>query len=154
MCNLLLGWTGNSWESVISTPSSNNSVCTWRVTMLYLPEPRAESQGCHSLVISWETLLFSLVGESEVCAHTEGWILGNFCEQEVSQQKALFRAESLQLCYLMLWELSCFTQLCWFLGTCVALSVSPPADCSGAGLVPKPCSAPASPLTWFSLTAY
>lgn len=35
--------------------------------MLYLPESSAESQGCHSLVISWETLPFSLVGECEVC---------------------------------------------------------------------------------------
>lgn len=39
-------------------------------------------------------------------------------------------------------------------GSWVTLSVSPPADCSGAGLVLKPCSAPASLLTWFSLTAY
>lgn len=46
-------------------------------------------------------------------------ISAGVCEQEVSQQKELFRAESLQLGYLMLWELSCFTQLSWFLGMCV-----------------------------------
>lgn len=79
-------------------------------------------------------------------------ISAGVCEQEVSQQKELFRAESLQLGYLMLWELSCFTQL--VLGyVCVTLCVSPPVDCSGAGLLLKLCSAPASQLTCFSLTA-
>lgn len=80
VCNLSsLGWTGNSWESIISTHSSNNSVCTWKETMLYLPESSAESQGCHTLVISWETLLFSLVGECEVCTCAGDWTPGNFC---------------------------------------------------------------------------
>lgn len=54
-------------------------------------------------------------------------ISAGVCEQEVSQQKELFRAESLQLGYLMLWELSCFTQLSWFLGTCVCDTVCVPS---------------------------
>lgn len=118
VCNLLsLGWTGNSCQSIISIQSSNNSMCTWRVTVLYLPQSSAESQGCHSLVISWGTLLFSLVGEREVRTCAGDWILGNFCLVSVSRRLVSKKnySESLQLGYLMLWELSCFTQLSWFL---------------------------------------